>query len=276
MAKPEGKAPRYVSIVSRVIYGIAALPFATWIGISTLCYMAPQQPIKDTVSSNINRAQSELESRVCMEVPFNTNIYFSSPPDPVMNLGFFLGIYDGAFIPEDGNIYLNAATLTAKGQHDPLSQFKSLIHGQIDPLRILVHEETHSYIHGLAQEMGKPYSNSSSRAQTYIDEGIATYFENKYARKSFVEDPNWSIKARDATHDQSIIPHNEDVMAQYNLGYQLVAPIIDIYGLDGIKALLNQQLQESDLDDLKAYQTRILEGLKKTSNPRECPSQSDK
>lgn len=93
-----------------------------------------------------------------------------------------------------------------------------------------------------------------------IGEGIAMYFEHEMNPEDIkLESYVWEGNVEELSG--FIFFNNERGNAFYNGGYQLVKPIIDEYGINGIEYLIRNPPVVENLEEIPGYQKEVLEAL---------------
>jgi len=85
-----------------------------------------------------------------------------------------------------------------------------------------------------------------------INEGIAKYYENPNFKPAFTV---WPISIKNIKNS------DEYNMHVYDVGWNLMRPIISAYGDKGIEHVLNNMPKYKDFSDLEGYQKMVLEEL---------------
>jgi len=176
------------------------------------------------------------------------------------------GIAVAAYDPELDTIFLTSTVL-----RNPNMTFSNTILKKLQPKiykqrlhtdGIFSHELGHFFVDQEAESLEEgdwpPDFEGLTKGEVYgfqlISEGIAFYFEGlfNFNTTNTYSDSDWPINIGDWT--------NEDI---YDGGFNLVQPIIEQYGVQGIRHLILNPLTECDLQDLPAYRTRMLDQLEK-------------
>ena len=139
--------------------------------------------------------------------------------------------------------------------------------------RVLDHEIGHFYIHALNRSLTDEhcyncswqdyefYSEYEYIGKDLISEGIAEYFSRKI---------NGTETGRECTDEiwKTYSPLDTEMSDEvygdryYGCSHRLVKPVIDAYGVEGIKRLLvNPPKTQADIADIPFYQNRILAEL---------------
>lgn len=133
---------------------------------------------------------------------------------------------------------------------------------------VIDHELGHFYVDTLSEYLGKgswpqtlrENGTVNENAIHIIGEGIAEYFgRTMNGDYDNFKDEEWPTKLEDFFDKKdSNIP---DYRQWYQGGYHLVKPVIDEFGVEGIKYLMFHPPTEEELINLKEYQQKVIHQL---------------
>lgn len=239
MTKPR-RSPT-LKFLKRAVIGVLFYATAT-LAVPTV--KKSEGDFKQYLDQNLERLIREQQEQLNIKYPHQLpKIHYSLPHE---NSELY-GLYD----PETDEIFLKSEKTDQQDWNFSTAQ---------DTIQ---HELGHFYMDQLSETLGRgnwPQYREDMELEEIlpiklISEGVATYIERKTDQEgSSFADQNWP----EDPLDFFVYP-----VLLYQGGFQLVSPIIDLYGQRGIQYLMFNPPSEEELFDLSLYQERIIEELAK-------------
>jgi hypothetical protein len=252
-----------------------------YLGLTILNNILPNPSVEQYVKKNQDNVEQRMAEATCIDMQFNPKVEYGLPDKPgiVDNLSYAVISVGGQYYPEDDTIYMNDNVLTT----DKLTArniFGWLMLGpeNSNALPVFAHEQTHSYIERIASEegvdMGMVIRNHDTTfadrlSAKFVEEGLADYFEARYNGEMPKPISDWSEQAKKMYEGGNFNIFN--MTKVYTLGQNLVAPIFDQYGENGIRYLVRNLPKDEELANLSAYQANALEELSQHYPKTVCP-----
>jgi hypothetical protein len=263
------------------------IAFGAFVVVNAINVFNPHTYLKRYIDENLPAMGVELRAVTCMDAQLNEDIRYK-PADMMDSFVNMFGVdhVSGMFIPageyhsESDTIYLNSNTITTPDENI-FNSYKKLIYGDTNALVVLFHEEVHSVLEDRRAQLGLVSSEEildefkSEReydkfmAISYIDEGLASYYEYKYQGHLPAASSDWYALAAHA-HTKGYSRFRIDV-DKYTVGYGLVKPIVDWFGPLGVDYLLLNPPTPEELNDLRAYQDSAFAKLRAYGYDSSCP-----
>lgn len=214
---------------------------------------------QEYVEKNLGRIMRDQERRVGLAHLGVPNIIFNETR-----------IGSDRYSPENDSIYLYEGLTVHPEPRCPFLDFMGLgtPPSESNVQDTLEHELGHFYVDQLSERMGNgswpkseeelkgSFANVHNAASSIVGEGIAEYFERENNEKpDDFEDSEWPTEEGKDLFDFHV------GRVAYDGGYHLVKPIIDKYGVRGVKYLMTNLPTREDLFALPEYRDRTLANL---------------
>jgi hypothetical protein len=252
-----------------------------WSGLTVLNNILPNPSVEQYVRKNSDAVEQRMAEITCIDMQFNEKVEYGliDRPGIVDNLFSAVISIGGQYYPENDTIYMNDKVLTTD-EPTVRNIFGWLMLGskQTNALSTFAHEQTHSYLERIASEEGVDlgmvirYSDSTfadTLSAKLVEEGLAQYFEARYEGEIQKPISDWSEQARKMYENGNFNIFN--MTKPYALGLNLVTPIVDQYGENGIRYLVRNPPIDEELANLSAYQAKVLEELSQHYPKAICP-----